>query len=256
MLHLASMLSAFYVFARLTGLAAKMSRSHDLGDCTVESNFRSICMNSYSHQRCKADNMLCRFVECGHVCMYVCKGYCRNIFNVQQFMFKHAHMETRAQLARVDMWTNEVMSQYHPRIWFKIIQSLFSNFGWGGDTGPLTIYFCRVPNPFQRTLSAASGMTPAGPFVQPDIMHEDYVEITVGGTILKVGLAGAMCLLGASAMAEAKDVIAAKLTEYVGQHQNDTAITIADMDADIEEQRDTLNDIQDNDIDGTPTEPI
>ena len=39
------------------------------------------------------------------------------------------------------------------------------------------------------TMAAAS--TPGGPYVQPGIMNEQFVEITVGGALLKVGLAGA-----------------------------------------------------------------
>ena len=62
-----------------------------------------------------------------------------------------------------------------------------------------------------QVMAAAS--TPGGPFVQPGIMQEEFVEISVGGALLKVGLAGAACLLGASVIGEPVDFIATKLTE-------------------------------------------
>ena len=45
------------------------------------------------------------------------------------------------------------------------------------------------------TMAAAS--TPGGPYVQPGIMNEVFVEFTVGEAMLKIGMAGAVSLLGA-----------------------------------------------------------
>ena len=46
-----------------------------------------------------------------------------------------------------------------------------------------------ISSPIPTTMAATS--TSSGLYVQPDIMNEQFVEITVGGALLKVGLAGA-----------------------------------------------------------------
>ena len=73
---------------------------------------------------------------------------------------------------------------------------------------------------FSPPVAMAAASTPGGPYVQPGIMNEQFVEVTVQGAFLKIGLAGAVSLLGASVIGESIDVIATKLTEYFGKHQS------------------------------------
>ena len=73
----------------------------------------------------------------------------------------------------------------------------------------------------------AAASAPGGPYVQPGIMNEIFVEFIVGEAMLKIGMAGAVFLLGASVIGESVDAIAQKLTAYFGKHQDKGATVLA-----------------------------
>ena len=93
-----------------------------------------------------------------------------------------------------------------------------------------------------ETLSPAMvdtpGMTPGEEFVKSGVAEMETMEISIRGVIVKVGIAGASMLLGASALGEAKDAVVDGLTHVFGKYQV--------------EAKDELNDIADSGLDGTP----
>ena len=89
------------------------------------------------------------------------------------------------------------------------------------------------------------GMSPGEKFVEPGIKTMETIEINVGETIIKIGIAGAMGIIGATAFGEAKEAIIDKLTEKCGKYQNGTSNEEVFTEP-------SINDIQTNDLDGTP----
>ena len=106
----------------------------------------------------------------------------------------------------------------------------------------------RLPDTLVTTVPSIATMVSAstfgGPFVPLGILHEEFVEITVGNTLLKVGLVGVASPLGVSVLSESVEVMAQKLTDVFGKHQiNKDALALTDQ---------PTIDIETNELDGTP----
>ena len=100
----------------------------------------------------------------------------------------------------------------------------------------------RSPSAFSSFLSPASNMeaaaaSPGEAFMRPPMMDQETEVITVGGVIVKIGLAAGTVAMGASAMAEAKEVVVENLVKVFGKYQSTPT---------------ELSDIQQNTLDGTP----
>ena len=91
---------------------------------------------------------------------------------------------------------------------------------------------------------AAPGMSPGEEFAKLGMLNYEPIEINVGETIIRVSIAGAVGLMGATALGEAKVAIAQKLTETFGKYQNNTEDSFT--------ENSDINEIQQNDLDGTP----
>ena len=88
------------------------------------------------------------------------------------------------------------------------------------------------------------GMSPGEPFVEARIRTEEFMDIEVGGQIVKVCLAGAASILGVSALSEAKDILVDTLASAFGKSGRAAASTGSEAPS--------INDIKDNELDGTP----
>ena len=87
------------------------------------------------------------------------------------------------------------------------------------------ILVTNLPSP---TMAAAASTPGAHQYLRlgildkplPGFTDEQFVEVEVGETLLKIGVAGAVLLLGADVVNESLEVIAEKLTKYFGTYQN------------------------------------
>ena len=95
----------------------------------------------------------------------------------------------------------------------------------------------------------AMGKSPE--FIEPGIRKEEFVEITIGDSLLRVTLASLATILGVAAAAEAKEALVEALMEKFGKYQSTTTdTTIADEDS--AESITGINDIETNESDGSP----
>ena len=72
------------------------------------------------------------------------------------------------------------------------------------------------------------GMSPGESFVEARIRTEEFMDIEVGGQIVKVCLAGAAGILGVSELSEAKDILVDTLANAFGKSSRAAASTGSD----------------------------
>ena len=104
-------------------------------------------------------------------------------------------------------------------------------------------------SPLANTM-AQSSAAPGEEYVRAAMADYQVEEIDIGGVMVKIGLAAAGGIVGASALSEAKyaakEVVVEKFTQMFGKYQKEhDAITT----------NEDLSDIQENDLDGTPDRP-
>ena len=91
-------------------------------------------------------------------------------------------------------------------------------------------------------------------YIEPGIRNvniEEFVEITVGGTLLGVTLASLATILGVAAAGEAKEALVEALAQRFGKYQSESKV-LAVKDKDSEESIIGINDIETNELDGSP----
>ena len=75
----------------------------------------------------------------------------------------------------------------------------------------------------------AQSFSPGEQFLEPPMKDFETVVVTIGGIIMKSGLAGVGAMLGASALSEAHEVMVEQLTEKLGKYQTKTTKTTKTM---------------------------
>ena len=98
-----------------------------------------------------------------------------------------------------------------------------------------------ILNTLSQAMAENVGMTPGETYVKSGAAEMEVVEVSIGGILVKVGIAGAGVMLGASALGEAKDAVVDGLTHVFGKYQ-----------VKAKDQVTELNEIDDNELDGTP----
>ena len=90
------------------------------------------------------------------------------------------------------------------------------------------IILLATANILRPSTMAAPGMTPGEDFVKPGIGNEEFFEINIGETMIRVGITGVMGLVGASALGEARATTAEKLADTFGKYKKETTTTSTD----------------------------
>ena len=101
-------------------------------------------------------------------------------------------------------------------------------------------------SPVSARTMAAIASSPGEEFVQSGVQNLQIVEVKIGDVIFNIGLVSAAGLVGAAGRAEAKELVVEKLIKAFGKYQDTSAI----------QENSDLSDIQQNDLDDTPAQPL
>ena len=75
---------------------------------------------------------------------------------------------------------------------------------------------------------ATPGMFPGEKFVEPGITKEEFIDISIGDTTVRMCIVGGVGYFGLAALGEAKDVLVDALIEKFGKYKNKTEDSMTD----------------------------